>query len=248
MKKLVLVIALLSPLLMQIQAQTASKNNCVLHWDKAFYVTGEVAWYKLYLPKQFDAQPITIKVTVSNASGNEVDYFFLKSEGKTYVEGYYKIPFDQAAGLYNFAFSGVYTGNNLETNLAEITIPIYNDLQPVQIPADQLIDAPAATVNAPAIGDLVVTIDVANASVSTLDAVEATISVTDKAGNPIQGNLSVAVTDWTLLGEGIASQKRVFESANIPSGTAKNLQNTVCDSGVKFSDHTTEFFVTSQDF
>ncbi|MEM6696910.1 MAG: hypothetical protein AAF806_08710 [Bacteroidota bacterium] len=172
----------------------AQSGNTLLHLDKSFYVTGEVVWYKFYLPTEFKKQEKIVEVLISDNTGSIIDQYFLKSGGNSFVEGYYKIPFSIASGWYRL--SVLPTGGS-KALLSSVTFPVYNDLVPAQ-------DAKMATTLSAdpsvALGDLNIEVQLNKATYSPRDQVQATVMVTDKSGKAVKNaNLSVSVSDANLV-------------------------------------------------
>lgn len=190
-------------------------DKSYVHLDKSFYVTGEVIWYKLYLPKAVEGKPLSVRTLVYNAKKELLESFFLKSEGKTYVNGYYKIPFNANSGVYSLVFvaqNGEYKSTN---KLAEVLVPIYNDLEDVSISKEDLtVPYQDGNVEEPGVKDLNISVKLNKDKFKTRDEVISNILITDKAGNPVKANLSVSVTDWELTGEGVIAPS-TFETGEV---------------------------------
>ncbi|MBK7870523.1 MAG: hypothetical protein IPJ74_07505 [Saprospiraceae bacterium] len=114
-------------------ASGLNTNPCVVHLDKSFYVTGEVIWFKIYLPSESKGNPFTMRVGLLDQQGQVADYFFLQTEGKTYASGYYKIPFDRPSGIHHLVFMGQEQTSKRPIVLAKVAVPIYNDLEKLNI-------------------------------------------------------------------------------------------------------------------
>jgi len=193
-------------------------DDCVVHLDKAFYVTGEVMWYKIYLPTASRDRPFNIRVSLLRADGREVDYYYLQTEGKTYAEGYYKIPFNFRSGVYTLLFSAQESQNNRPVTLAAVTIPIYNDLQPLpqnitvsESPIKSFSDDEPAAAD-----ELRVNITLNKDTLQSREEVRVQITVTDQQGHPVQANLSASITDWALAGTQTLRQPTVTAGYPIP--------------------------------
>lgn len=199
-------------------ASTQAQGDFTLHLDKSFYVVGEVIWYKLYLPT---AQDATVQVVISDDQAKQLDNFFLKSEGKSYVEGYFKVPYSYESGLYRMSF---FSTTNPATLIIDPIIPIYNDLGALEISNTQSAISYNEQLEA---GALDIDIQLNNStSYSTRSEIEANITVKDSNGNPVRGTLSVAVVDDALGGEGVVvkSNNTVGNIGNeiIYTGTLRN--------------------------
>ena len=125
----------LFPALNPISAQVVTRDQCLLHLDKSFYVSGEIAWYKLYLPAFFRDKDLSVRVSVTDQAGHILRSHYLKNAGKTYVEGYYKVPFDLVTGMYHLVFEGADKAARKFERLAEAAVPMISDLGGASSPA-----------------------------------------------------------------------------------------------------------------
>ena len=198
----------------------ADKDKVVVHLDKSFYVTGEIIWYKMYLPAIFKGKKFSIKTTIVH-KGNLIDYYFLKTEGKSYVDGYYKIPFATTTGNYQFIFTGIDQANNENIKFTEVQIPIYNDLEEIK-PADlpKLVEQNNNAIALPFADNLQVVVNLNKATFGNREKVSASITVKDKAGRPVKANVSVAVRDWALTGTEVLNRSSIILSkGEFPAST-----------------------------
>ena len=182
--------------------ESAAAEECVIHLDKHFYVTGEIVWYKLYLTKAFKNKPVVIKASIQEVSGEVVNSTFVKSEGKTFVEGYYKIPFNFSSGVRVLHFTTLDKVSQEVVHLAKASIPIYNDLEGIgQLVANESNNNPTNAAGGGTVEEeLMVSIQLPKRSFSPREKVTPFISVKDKSGQPVKGNVSVSVIDWKLAG------------------------------------------------
>ena len=113
------------------------------------------------------------------------------------MHGYYQIPFDLNSGTYHLAFSAIAESDKTDIRLATVSFPVYNDLKG----ATQFADLPQtnAANTKLELNDLQVSIKLQRPTVGRREEVRATVQVVDKAGNPVQGNFSVAVIDQALV-------------------------------------------------
>ena len=203
----------------------------------SFYVTGEVMWYKVYLPKSFEGRPVTFKLSLLDKLGTTKHYSYHATEGKSYFSSYYKIPFDTRSGVYSLMVSGIKTSTGKSVKIAEVGVPIYNDLEKVSIaPAD--LKLPGEIINnTPTISDNPLNVSVAldKTTYANRDQINVVVKVTDANGKPIQGNCSVAVTDKDIAGEATMSSGSVLGGAFPPNIIANNLNNSINVRGL-FSD------------
>jgi len=204
-------------------------ENCIIHLDKSFYVTGEVMWYKMYFPKSFEKRPVTVKATLMDKSGKNMHYSFHPTNGKAYFSSHYKIPFDMKSGVYNLIISGIKTSTGKTVKLAEITVPIYNDLETIRIAKSDLADPTNLPNNTPSISDnpLKVSVTLENSTFQNREKVNVLVKVTDASGQPIEGNCSVAVTDNMIAGEQTLPYRGIAGGPLPPNIIAQNLNNSI---------------------
>ncbi len=196
-------------------------SQSLVHLDKSFYVSGEIIWYQLYLPPVVKGKSLSVRVSVTNSGGIIQESHYLKNEGKTFVNGYVKIPFDYPTGLYHIVFEGADKESRRFERLAAIAAPVFNDLgvgsRPVE-PEGVGDLAPAAFS-----GNLQVTIELAKDSFECREQVRPRIVVRDKNGAPVKAHLSVAVTDWELCGPETLDRPNIASGAPLTADKAAML-------------------------
>ena len=176
------------------------QDQCNVHLDKSFYVTGEIIWYKLYLPAALKDKSVAIKTTLVAANGSSVDDHFNVTGGDSHVSGYYKLPFDLSSQVYSLVFSATRSKIDAEEILAEIFVPVYNDLE--SIPTTEMVNqvdisSYNSTLNSS--GNLAIEITLDKESYNSREKVNANIKVKNASGSPIAANVSVSVKDAELL-------------------------------------------------
>lgn len=184
-------------------------DQCLVHLDKSFYVTGEVIWFKIYLPTSSKGNPFTLRVALLDKQGELADYFFLKTEGKSYAYGYYKIPFNRESGVYQLAFLGQEKTSKRPVILAKVPVPIYNDLEKLNnIPvAASVLDIESH--NKLIASNLHIEISLNQNTYKNRAKIEPVITVKDQSGQPVRANVSVAVTDIAITGKALPGQSTV---------------------------------------
>ncbi len=176
----------------------SNNGNTVVHMDKSFYVTGEVAWFKVYLPREVKGNSLVIRTFVFDSNGNSVEDFFLKTEGRTYVAGYYKIPFNAKSGMYRMAFVGQNGASKTSTKIAEAIFPIYNDLEALSIKKEDL-HIPTFDNSIQVSKDLDVSLEIdSDPKFPKMEKVLTTFTVQDQASDPVSTELMVPAIDWVL--------------------------------------------------
>jgi len=206
-------------------------DKCIVHFDKSFYVTGEIVWYQLYLPQTFKAKPVAIRATVIDSKGVVQHSSFLQTEGKTAVDGYYKIPFNLKSGVYILQFSSINKARKSAVALVETQIPIYNDLEGVakavsndgEKGMEKLMAAP---------NELEISIQLPSNNFQTRAKVQPTITVKDKLGKTVAANLSVSVVDWDIVGDDLMNSSNLRTGEEIEANTVSILSDDLYLKGV----------------
>lgn len=208
-----------------------NQDRCVIHLSKSFYVSGEVIWYKVYFPAAFKNRNIAIKTGLWTDTGQEVATVFHKTMGKSFVQGYFNLPFDIQTGLYHLVVLGTTLENKHSLHLAETLIPVYNDLDPPISP--EIINSTekegeAKTLSEPS---LKVSIKILEEPVRRRGAVKAKISVQDEYGLAVPANLSVSVRDFELTDASIPSQNNIVEGKLLDTNLGMKMDSVISFSG-----------------
>ncbi len=195
-------IVLIATLLTFISIVLNSQSDATIHIDKPFYVTGEVAWYKIYLPSGFENISGKIKAIVQGNNNQVVDESFVQLE-KSMISGYYKIPFDLKSGLYHFSFYGLENKTFDPIKILEFEVPIYNDLngeglQPIFPQEDLMGYIPNASS-----GNLNLNLTSDKESYSLSEKVRLSAEVRNSDGELVPANLSISVVDKGLIGKSL---------------------------------------------
>lgn len=176
-------------------------EELAVHFDKPFYVAGEDAWFKIYFKN--DAKEIkskVIRVDWLSPNGEILQQQKLRVENN-YAIGDLPIPYDWAEGNYQFRAYTLWGLNFGETNYFQQVIPIYN-LEETPIIAERpeaLVPLAGGTQTEETNVQILVATNAVNYKKRA--PIEVTIQLKDKAGNPIAGHFSLAVTDDNYLTE-----------------------------------------------
>lgn len=195
----------------------------VLHVNKSFFVTGETVWYSLYIPNALKGVSFMAQVQLIAQDGTIKDHYFLKTEGKKQLDGYFKIPFDWSTGYYTLAFSGIDEATKASINLAQTALPIYNDLD--KLPADLEVQTLGSTANNEVLGSRgAVDIQLNQRTFSQGAEINANVFVKDGNGKPVAAKISVSVIDYDLGGDHLLGENSVttFNSTPLPQVTLSN--------------------------
>lgn len=182
------------------------QDRFAVHFDKAFYTTGEIIWFTIYPPASGPLSlPGMLRIAIYDPGGAEVHHFHLRQPETGSADGYIRIPYDWPGGKYRFTIQCPGYPNDRSSTL--LNIPIYNDLEP----AGTVIKDVQAELDNPATRgageeQLVVSVQLDRRLYRPGDFVEATITVKNQKGKPAPAGLSVAVKDRELLDEVLPGQ------------------------------------------
>ena len=185
-----------------------------IHLDKSFYVNGEVIWYKFNMPADPQHQSAAIKMVLTDQRGQTLFYTFLKNREGAYVAGYYKIPFDLPGGRYRISFLGTEANTGKRIKLAHADLSIYND-------SEKITDTPTRSkggpmTNAGSLGDLKVELQFSTDTLRSRHEMQTSILVTDANGEPVEAEVSLAVSDQALAGMGGSQTATIIPGLSAP--------------------------------
>ncbi len=183
----------------QVNAANSPTDNCIIHLNKSFYVSGEIIWYKIYLPEIFRQQDVSFDIKFVNEEGLLINDICLKNEGQTYLHGHYKLPFTVPSGYYHLLLFGTAKETKKLVRLAEVTIPIYNDLEENSISENTEVTEVITAQKAPNLSELQVILTYPE-KVHKREKVAGQISVKDALGKPVKATISISVKDVLLTG------------------------------------------------
>jgi hypothetical protein len=165
----------------------------VVHFDKPFYVGGEVIRYKLYLPSELQGIDLSVHLVVVDPSGTPSREHFLSTGGRGRCSGYWQLPFDVRPGYYRFLFSADRT-LGAPVLLLSTEVAVYGGLPGRETAASEAADAPV-------VRDTGLLVRARWAAIPEQRAeVKLFLEVTDIFGSPVQAEGSVSVTDAALCG------------------------------------------------
>ena len=194
----------------------APPDEALVHFDKSFYVSGEVVWYKLYLPASAQGKDFSVRVTVLNGGGVSVGEMFLAVEKKASCQGYFALPFDVEPGVYTFVFSATRKEGTTD-ELLSASIPVYNDLN---LSAEKIEIQPVSAGTTPSPpNELKVSVQVVSDGLpAPRQTVRLKINVTDQLGNRVSAEGSVSVIDDELCGGKVLFADNFQTGREVPSG------------------------------
>lgn len=193
---------------------SGQQNRYAIHFDKSYYTTGEVIWFTVH-PPLADAESLSgvLRIAIYNPAGNEVKYFHLRQSPEQFASGYIPIPYDWPSGNYRLALRCPETPEGASDPLLSVLIPIYNDLDPARLKAEDIrnLEEPPA-VHTAAEGMLQVDVELEKEQYEPGSPVKATLKVRDGAGRPVSANLSVSVID-AVIAKGSPLEKPTFQTS-----------------------------------
>ncbi len=100
----------------------ALQAQATIHFDRPYHVAGEVSWFAVY--PGADAPP-KARVSIHDASGKLMDYFFLQADTNGQLQGYYRWPFEAPTGYYRVSVDAYAEEGVLQ--LVTMEHPVYSD-------------------------------------------------------------------------------------------------------------------------
>ncbi|PHN07922.1 hypothetical protein [Flavilitoribacter nigricans] len=186
---------LFAALLLWSLAPSLNAQIPVFHLDKPLYVTGDILRYRLYLPPAFSGQDVALKTALVDAGGEPVGAFHQQTGGATALDGYLKLPYDLRSQVYHLLVLGTGQESRKKIKLAEILVPVYNDLGEESPPAAGPIPETGAMAE-----QLQVTIEQSGGPFQKQEEIPVQVRVTDRNGQSVPADLSVSVIDAGLFG------------------------------------------------
>jgi hypothetical protein len=191
------------------------QSTLTFHLDKPFYVNGEIIWYKVYLPAGFQGHDVMLKLSLRADAGRSVEEYFLKTEGKTSVHGYFKLPYDVEPAVYHFLVMGTDSASKKRVKLGEMSVPVYNDLDESWEKQETVAAVSGA---GPALVEgLRLDVQLTEAGIQKRAEVNATVQVSDSGGRPLAAEVSVSVRDEQLLPVGGTIKRVTVPPAGDPA-------------------------------
>lgn len=197
----------------------------MVHLNKPFFVNGETIWYLLYLPKSMAGTRATLKVIIRDGEGQVQNDYFLATEGQTSISGYYKLPYNASAGMYQILIWGRALNSLREAIFAAVPIPVYNDLEPLPpkqpIVSVQNLDLPKPPTDLSS--DLPLKVNVQPATPNAGQEVTVSVRVLDANGLPVpQAEVSISVTDAKLVGSSVLPASSLLRGYPLPKTRWEN--------------------------
>ncbi len=109
-----------------------NKNNqCLIHVNKPFYTTGEIVWFKGYLPEILVYQNSLARIDVVSSTHNIIESHYLKISKTRNVSSYFRIPIDLKSDYYYLTLTVYKEDGNVPFVLVRHPLPIFNDLEDI---------------------------------------------------------------------------------------------------------------------
>lgn len=208
-------------------SKAAMSNRMIIHLNKSFFVSGEVIWYKIYFPANFEGKNIALRVGLWDREGNMLESVFHKTHGKAFVQGHYNIPFEFKSGLYHFLVLGTNRATNEPVQLAQASIPIYNDLEKEEQPPLIIQPELATDIVGFLHPKLKVSVALLSETIQRRGKVKAKIQIRNEKGEPIIAGLSVSVRDNTLTAVNIPGQQNIIEGKLLEPKIGSTLDSSI---------------------
>lgn len=169
---------------------TNEADKMYVHLDKGFYVTGERVYFTIFQSNKFLNQSIQLKISLSDAAQKIIHSQFISSEGTLRQSGQIDIPYQLASNYYNLVIQVFDTPTKSILNLAEISIPIYSDFEP--LPTTEQSTRKTSILKKE---QLNISLKTRNPNVAKRSKVEPVIQIKDKKGRFVKADISMSVSD-----------------------------------------------------
>lgn len=203
--------------------QTGKAEDVVVQLDKPLYTAGDLLGYQMFFPASFQGADLALKVAIYHPAGDLLVEHFIQTAGATSQEGYLKIPYNTPSNTYHWLLLGTSKDGQQRIKLGELFIPIFDDLAD---PSTQH-QAPVLSSHALPSSELNIDFQWKTQKIERASTVSGTIQVQDQQGRPINGTLSVAVKDASLLALGTDNELSTHY-LTIPDGMASQLSSKIC--------------------
>jgi hypothetical protein len=197
-------------LLLQLAGLQAQEVVNMLHLDKPYYVTGETVYFKAYFSPSLELRETILLVEIYDPKGGFSLQSYIKKGDEDWSTGYYKIPYNAISGLYTLKVRAQTESSEQGVTLAHVTIPIFNDLEPVEYSRTSAESHHAQPMDQ--LSDLNVSLELTKPTPKARDSVSLRVQVKDAGGNPIAAHLSISVVDVGLIGE---SQEHPYQAVQL---------------------------------
>lgn len=175
-----------------------------VHFDKAFYVTGDQLGFQLYLAPEFAEEDILVQSILFGANGEAVLYNYWR-QGDEHVQGQFTVPEELPTGWYYLSFRAWDESRRTERVLQQAPLAIYNDQRPI-LPEEVSQQEPARETAQVEIPERELQIEIASlpTGLNPEQGVELDVTITDRRGRPVKAQCSVSINDWGLLSTSLA--------------------------------------------
>ncbi len=124
-------------LLVALASAGYSQNDYTFHLDKPFYVSGDIVWYSVKLPSSYTNRQVAFNNYVTDSQGNVQKQYFISNGSKNMIKGHFQIPYSWNSDNYLLALGAQNRSDGVESILAHIEVPIYNDINGGQMEFSQ---------------------------------------------------------------------------------------------------------------
>lgn len=204
-------------------------NDPIIHLDKSFYVSGEIIWYKVYLPKGMNEG--VLQMIIANEKGEALGSNFLRISEQGFAEGHFKIPYDWSSNYYYFNLEAAHQQSTQSSTLASFALPIYNDLD--DLPANIEIQEPADNPNSFLEDELDIQLSLDKTQYQPGSPIQLTVKINQKDGSPAESHFSISVRDGKLTNRKDARFSNLVRGNRLEASTtfasSINLQGKLRD-------------------
>ena len=186
-------------------------NQCHIHFNKSFYVSGENIFYKVYFPITFQSEQAIVTSTLYNSERDLVYQTRLRLAADKTISGYYKIPFEWTTGMYRMTFSVSSQKGQMTTVLAEAPIAIYNDFGTVKL-SDENTASSTTSSEVSMQKDLRIEIQSDKNTYNYQESTKLKIKVSNAKGMGVVSSISLSVNDARLGNTEGSIYKKLYNS------------------------------------
>ncbi len=203
----------------------------MLHVNKSFFTTGEIVWFKGYLPKVLTYQNSLARIDVVSAKHKIISTQYLKVNKKKSIDGYYRVPINLKSDYYYLAMTVYEEDSNTPHVLVVHPLPIFNDLALIS-PSTQIVsDANVAQQETSNFNDLDLSTN--KSKYTPRESITLNINTVDTN----VANLSISVTEVTNYPNPTFTYGEEIENSFL-------VDNEITHSGLIYNPETNEVYET----
>ncbi len=209
-------ISLITALFLMTSALQGQPEKIFVHFDKPFYLAGEIVRYKAIFIQSGDSTPSAILRTEWIApTGKSLGVQRLLIEGRG-AEGSFQIPENAVEGYYTFR---AYTLRDLNYDpefVFQTVVTVLNDAADAPAEGNEEVENQAPAIKTAASRGM--KIEAGKARYARREKASVSITLTDAAGRPTAGEVSVSIIDAQKTPFQLFSEKTILETAAAYTG------------------------------